>query len=101
MPDTNEEFPSVNAWFEIRPNAPDRSRHIQICKKIINDSMNVSLKWTGYNLDKQGEYAGIKLETSFESIFGEADHILALKQKFLDYINEFDRIRKEYPGLTD
>lgn len=101
MPETNEEFPSVNAWFQIRPKDPNRNKHIQLCKKIINDSIGTSLQWTGYNLEKQGDHAGIMLETSFEEIFGEPDHILALKNKLLEYINEFDRIQKEYPGLTD
>lgn len=101
MPDNNDEFPTINAWFQIRPSAPDRHQRIQICKKIINDSMEGALKWKGYNLDDQGDQAGIMLETSFEEIFGEADHILALKRKFLEYIDEFTRILNEYPGLTD
>jgi hypothetical protein len=101
MPDTSDRFPSINAWFQIRPNAPDRKQHVQICKKIISDSIDQPLKWIGYDLDTPDSHAGITLETSFEEILCETDHILALKKKFLEYLSEYKRLQTAYPGLIE
>ncbi|NMD02148.1 MAG: hypothetical protein GYA71_02635 [Bacteroidales bacterium] len=99
MPDTTEKFASIKAWFEIRPSDPNREKHIQICKKAIADSGDKPIHWTGYNLDQPDHHAGISSELSIEEVLAEPDHVFALKQKFLEFIFEFENIRNNYPDL--
>lgn len=101
MPDIPEKFASIKAWFEIRPSDPNWERHVQIIRKVINDTTDYSFKWTGYNLDQPKTHAGMSLEASFEEILIETDHVLALKRKFLVFFNEYSRILNDYPGLLD
>lgn len=101
MPDTSEKFASIKAWFQIRPTDPNWDLHAQIIKNVINDTNDKSLKWTGYNLDQPKTDAGMALETSFEEILIEVDHVAALKRKFIEFINEYSRIVNDYPGLLE
>jgi len=102
MPESTDTFPSINAWLEIRPTDPDRNRHINLYKNIISDSIDNTLIWSGYNLNPYEKmHSGIKLQISFEEILSEVDHILTLKHKFIEFIDEYGRLLKEYPGLID
>ncbi len=102
MPESNDRFPSICAFFEIRPTDPNRDRHIQLCSNIVSDTIDKPLKWVGSNLNPQEiKYSGMYLQISFEEILMEVDHILTLKRKFIEFIDEYGRLLEEYPGLID
>jgi len=89
-------YPDVGVILEAHPNSPERDIIIAAMKDIKNRYPD---KWKGYDLTAPKAWSRIWQGKSLKDFMGKKDHIVAIKDFFIQAINDLNAIKAAYPDL--
>ncbi len=88
------DYPTVCLILEVNPTSSRRAEIIEAMKDICKQ-----YGWKGYELDTANSWAKIVREKSLQNFLSGEDHISAVKNFFLQAIDELEQIKSQYPTL--
>lgn len=88
------DYPTVRLMLEVAPASNHRTEIIEAMKGICKQ-----YDWQGYELNNTRAWSAIFLEKSLQNFLAEEDHITAIKQFFLQALDELEKIKNEYSQL--
>lgn len=88
------DYPTIRLMLEVNPKSNCRAEIIEVMKDICKQH-----NWQGYGLNDANAWSSIFQERSLQSFLSEEDHIAAIKQFFLQTLDELEKIRNEYSQL--
>lgn len=88
------DYPIVRIMLEVDPHSQRRTEIIEAMKDICGQ-----YRWKGYNLDSPKDWAGIVREKSLQDFLSEEDHVMAIKNFFLQTLDELEQIKNQYSQL--
>ncbi|MBD2080399.1 PD-(D/E)XK nuclease family protein [Leptolyngbya sp. FACHB-17] len=88
------DYPTVRLMLEVAPSSNRRIEIIDAMKDIYKQ-----YNWQGYGLNDAKAWSGIAREKSLQDFLSEEDHIAAIKQFFLQTLEELEKIKNEYSNL--
>jgi hypothetical protein len=92
--DTAVGYPYVGFWIETFPHAPRREEIIEAMKQICVDH-----KWEGYELEENETESYIYKGVGLQHFLASEDHVAAIESFFLERVEEFALLKREYPDL--
>jgi len=87
-------YPLVSFWIETFPHAQRREEIIEAMKQIC-----AGHGWKGYRLEEKETWSDIYKSVSLQHFLASEDHIAAIENFFLERIEEFALLKREYPDL--
>jgi hypothetical protein len=88
------DYPTVCLVLEVDPKSPRRAEIIEFMKELCEQD-----DWRGVELNNPRAYAGIVREKSLQDFLSEEDHIAAIKEFFLQVLEELNEIKGKYSNL--
>ena len=88
------DYPTVRLMLEVDPRANQRAEIIEAMKDICKQ-----YAWQAYGLNDAKAWSGIAREESLQNFLSKEDHIAAIKQFFLQTLDELEEIKGKYPKL--
>lgn len=88
------DYPIVRLVLEVDPNSQRRAEIIEAMKDICEQ-----YGWRGYDLDNPKGWARIVRERSLQDFLSEEDHVVAVKNFFLQALDELEKIKDQYSRL--
>ncbi|MEJ6482024.1 PD-(D/E)XK nuclease family protein [Nostoc punctiforme UO1] len=89
-PDNLTEYPYLGIFLEVSSSFGERPKIIESMKKVINDKPNI---WTPANLTILPDCSAIFYQKSLQEFLSEKDQLSAIKDFFLESINELKNIK--------
>jgi hypothetical protein len=100
LPDSLNDYPTLFASFNINTKSAKNAIELaNVLQKIETDTKNAKLSWKGSDLKKANYESFIELKCFFNELLQEEDHISAMKEIFMSYLEETSRLLKDYPFL--
>ena len=95
-----QENPDKPVWVGVQlysiPGASVRKEVIQAFRDLIAKSGG---SWSGEDLDEENEWSVLSKGKSIQSFMGETDHVRAVKNYFLQLLDEVGKFSETYPNL--
>jgi hypothetical protein len=88
------DYPTVRLMLEVAPSSNRRTEIIEAMKGICKQ-----YNWQGYGLNDPKAWSSIAREKSLQDFLSEEDHIAAIKQFFLQTLEELEKIKNDYSKL--
>lgn len=88
------DYPTVRLMLEVDHRANQRAEIIEAMKDICKQ-----YAWQAYGLNDAKAWSGIAREESLQNFLSKEDHIAAIKQFFLQTLDELEEIKGKYPKL--
>ncbi len=88
------DYPIVCLILEVDPNSQCRTEIIEAMKDICEQ-----YGWRSYNLNNSKDWAGIVREKSLQDFLSQEDHVAAIKEFFLQALDELEKIKDQYSNL--
>lgn len=99
MQESWESFPILYVSLNLKSSIDQKefSKIKETLNQIVSDTANAKLSWQKYDWDKS--QPGIELKYSFGDIIKEENHVAAMKNQFLKFLEETKRLLEHYPQL--
>jgi hypothetical protein len=88
------DYPKVRLMLEVDPRSQSRTEIIKAMKEICQQG-----DWEPHNLNDSKAWSGIIREKSLQDFLAEEDHIVAIKEFFMQSLDELNTIKEQYPNL--
>lgn len=95
-PSSITNYPDFGIIMEVSPNAKNRTEIIEIMTEI---EKTYPEKWVGCNITEAKAWSSINRSESLQNFIHKPDHIIAIKEYFLDILDDFKNIKNIYPNL--
>ena len=95
-PSSITNYPSVGIMMEVSPSAKNR---IELIETMIEIEKTHPENWVGFKLTEAKAWSSIKRSESIQNLIHEPDHIFAIQKYFLDALDDFTNIMKNYPNI--
>ena len=92
-----DELPDIGIIVEVSPKFNQRSEVIRAMTEICK---NRSETWTSSNLGNSEAWSNITRTKSMQQILSEPDHALAIKNYFVECLEEVELLKEEYNHLS-
>ncbi len=88
-------FPDVGITFGIPPESNIKEETINSFKKITSNKLN----WLVSNLERPDEWPNLYNKRTLGDFINHADHVVGVKEYFLQILHEIQEIKDEYPDF--
>ncbi|MEH2252582.1 PD-(D/E)XK nuclease family protein [Nostoc sp.] len=92
-PSNVTDYPYLGIFLQVSPGFRERPKIIESMQKVINDKPDI---WTPVNLKVLPAWSGIFYRKSLQEFLSEKDQLSAIKDFFLESINELKNIQPDF-----
>ncbi len=93
--DSVTDYPMASLQLQVNPSSTHHEVIIKAMKSICSESNN----WRGFNLNLANKWSSIARQKSLQDFLHYEDHVVAIKQYFLEVLDELEHLKKQYPEL--
>lgn len=90
------EFPQLGLQIEVAPSSNVRDTVVKAFSEIANKEQG---KWQAFDMTGNKSWSRIFYGVSMRKILPEADHLVALQERFHALIDELEQLKQAYPSL--
>ena len=96
---SGQDHPMLEVFLEINPKSAKWNKIASIFQNISAQPIDSSISWKLYEYENPDNWTHIRMDVFLSSIISKPDHMQAVKEKLIWYLDQVARIKKQYPSL--